>query len=139
MNKFQKFFNQLADSNFVLKGSTLVIEVIEEEVTTSSGIVIAESMDHKRNSMSENRINVGRVLMVGEGYMDDDGNPVPCDVQVGAYILLPKYSTQYVSVFPGLNAPTQNKIGLVKEGEILAYYPTEEDYNKAKGYDVTPD
>lgn len=140
MSQFKQFFEELTkrgEDTFILRGSTLIVEVMdEEELKSKGGIILATSSDHKRNSFEENRLNVARVLMVGDGYIGDDGESVPCDVKPGAYILLPKYSTQYVSIFPGLSIPTKNKIGLVKEDQILAYYPSEEAYSQAKAIEL---
>lgn len=140
MSQFRKFFDALraqGKDTFILRGSTLIVEVMdEEELVSNGGIILASDSNQARGGMDEHRLNVARVLMVGDGYVDTDENgkevSIPCDVEVGAYILLPKYSTQYISIFPGLNIPTKNKIGMVKEGEILAYYPTGEAYEAAK-------
>ncbi len=76
--------------------------------------------------------------MVGQGYWYelDTSGPVggytPLEVQPGAVVVLPQYSTQLMSHFPGIQRPTGNKLAMVKMDQVLAYYPTQEAYEAAK-------
>jgi co-chaperonin GroES (HSP10) len=134
--KFETFFNELESlgkSTFVLRGSTLVVEILnEEELKSKGGIIMSAPSNHARGSAEEHRLHVAKVLMTGEGYVDEEGNAVPTDVKKGAMVILPKYAPQFVSIFPGISEPTNNRIALVKEDQILAYYPTQEAYEAAK-------
>lgn len=133
---YKEFFSklqELGNSTFVLRGGTLVVELLaDEELKSKGGIILAVPDAHKRNSIAENKIKAGRVVAVGEGYVGDDGERIPCDVNVGAIVLLPPYAPQYVSVFPGIAEPTQDRLALIKEDQILAYYTSEEAYEQAK-------
>jgi chaperonin GroES len=60
----------------------IVIQVLEAEQTTASGIVIPDTAKEKPQE--------GRVLAVGPGRFED-GNRVPLDVQVGDKVLFSKY------------------------------------------------
>jgi chaperonin GroES len=61
----------------------LVIKVVEAEQTTASGLVIPDTAKEKPQE--------GEVLAVGPGRIDDKGNRVPLDVNVGDKIIFSKY------------------------------------------------
>lgn len=135
---FTKEFNKLIElgSNvFVLRGSTIVVEILpDEEIKTAGGLVIATNSNHIRgNSVEAHKLKFGRVLMTGQGYWDEElKGYVPLDVKTGAIVILPQYSTQFISTFPGIQRPTENKIALLKESDLLGYYPSEDAYQTAK-------
>ncbi len=60
----------------------IVIQVLEAEQTTASGIVIPDTAKEKPQE--------GRVLAVGPGRFED-GARVPLDVQVGDKVIFSKY------------------------------------------------
>lgn len=137
---------ELGSSTFVLRGSTLIVEIQEpEEIKTKGGIVLATHADHaKGQSVAAHRVEVGKVLMSGEGYWVEDDTFRPAGgvpgkgyfeklaCQPGAIVILPQYSTQLMSHFPGIQRPTGNKIAMIKMDQVLAYYPSQEAYEKAK-------
>ena len=61
----------------------IVVQVLEAEQTTASGIVIPDTAKEKPQE--------GRVLAVGPGRFDDNGNRVPLDVAVGDTVIFSKY------------------------------------------------
>jgi chaperonin GroES len=61
----------------------IVVQVLEAEQTTASGIVIPDTAKEKPQE--------GRVLAVGPGRFDDNGNRVPLDVAVGDVVIFSKY------------------------------------------------
>jgi chaperonin GroES len=61
----------------------IVVQVLEAEQTTASGIVIPDTAKEKPQE--------GRVLAVGPGRFDDNGNRVPLDVKVGDTVIFSKY------------------------------------------------
>jgi chaperonin GroES len=61
----------------------LVIKVVEAEQTTASGLVIPDTAKEKPQE--------GEVLAVGPGRIDDAGNRVPLDVNVGDKVIFSKY------------------------------------------------
>ena len=61
----------------------LVIKVVEAEQTTASGLVIPDTAKEKPQE--------GEVLAVGPGRIDDNGNRVPLDVNVGDKVIFSKY------------------------------------------------
>lgn len=129
---------ELGEDVFVLRGSTLLVEVLpDEELKTKGGLVIATDMNQiKGNSVNQHKLQVGRVLMCGQGYWEEtegsEGTYTPLEVKPGAIVVLPQFSTSFLSMFPGIQRPTGNRIGMVKMSEILAYYPSSEAYQTAK-------
>ena len=61
----------------------IVVQANEAETTTASGLVIPDTAKEKPQE--------GTVLAVGPGRIDDKGNRVPIDVQVGDTVLYSKY------------------------------------------------
>src|SRR5262245_15433799 len=64
-------------------GDRLIVEALEEEETTASGIVLPDTAKEKPQR--------GRVLAVGPGPRDEDGNHVTMDVEEGDEIIFSKY------------------------------------------------
>ncbi len=64
-------------------GDRLIVEALEEEETTSSGIVLPDTAKEKPQR--------GRVLAVGPGPRDEDGNYVKMDLVEGDEIIFSKY------------------------------------------------
>ena len=61
----------------------LVIQAVEAEQTTASGLVIPDTAKEKPQE--------GEVLAIGPGRIDDKGNRVPVDVAVGDKVIYSKY------------------------------------------------
>ena len=64
-------------------GDRLIVEVLEEEETTTSGIVLPDTAKEKPQR--------GRVLAVGPGSRDEDGKHIPMDVVEGDEVIFSKY------------------------------------------------
>ncbi len=148
-DSFEKEFTALRElgSTFVLRGSTLIVEIQAlEEIKTAGGIIVATASDHTRgNSVNAHRVEVGKVLMAGQGYWNEPttdhlhgmdhrlpGFYEKLECQPGAIVLLPQYSVQLMSHFPGISRPTGNKLAMIKMDQVLAYYPSQEAYDLAK-------
>jgi chaperonin GroES len=61
----------------------IVVQAIEAEQTTASGLVIPDTAKEKPQE--------GSVISVGPGRIDDNGNRVPLDVAVGDKVIFSKY------------------------------------------------
>ena len=61
----------------------IVVQASEAETTTASGIVIPDTAKEKPQE--------GKVLAVGPGRVDDNGNRVPVDVAEGDVVIYSKY------------------------------------------------
>jgi chaperonin GroES len=65
-------------------GDRVIVAPVEEEETTASGIVLPDTAKEKPQK--------GKVLAVGEGRYDDDGDKrIPLDVKEGDEVLYSKY------------------------------------------------
>ena len=62
----------------------IIVERLEEETTTASGIIIPDSAKEKPQQ--------GNVVAVGKGKVTEDGKVLPLDVKVGDKVLFGKYS-----------------------------------------------
>ena len=70
-------------------GDRLIVEVLEEEEVTASGIVLPDTAKEKPQR--------GKVLAVGNGRYED-GKLIPLDVAVGDEIIYSKYGGTEVKV-----------------------------------------
>lgn len=69
----------------------VVVEAIEVEVKSQSGIIIPDTA-------SKEKPMEGKVLAVGPGKLDDGGKRLPMDVKVGDTVLFTKYGPTEVKV-----------------------------------------
>ena len=86
-------------------GDRLIVEILEEEEATASGIVLPDTAKEKPQR--------GRVLAVGPGARDEDGNFVGMEVAADDEIIFSKYGG------------TEIKLGaddylILRESDILA-------------------
>jgi chaperonin GroES len=65
-------------------GNRVVIEPVEQEEMTAGGIVLPETAKEKPQK--------GKVLSIGPGDRDEDGERIPMDVKEGDVVLYAKYS-----------------------------------------------
>ena len=61
----------------------IVIQQLEAETTTASGLVLPDTAKEKPQE--------GKVVAVGPGRIDDSGNRVPVDVAEGDVVIYSKY------------------------------------------------
>jgi len=86
-------------------GSRVVIEPVEQESTTASGLVLPETAKEKPQQ--------GIVLAIGPGDRDEDGKRIPMDVAAGDRILFAKYSGTEIKL-------DDKKLLILRESDILA-------------------
>jgi chaperonin GroES len=86
-------------------GNRVVVEPIEQEETTSSGIVLPETAKEKPQK--------GKVLAVGPGDRDDDGKRIQMDVSEGDTVLFAKYSGTEIKL-------EGKKLLILRENDLLA-------------------
>ena len=87
-------------------GDRLIVEPIEQEDTTSGGILLPETAKEKPQE--------GRVIAVGPGKLDDSGKRVKMEVRVGDRVLYIKYAGTEIKV-------EENKqLLILRESDILA-------------------
>ncbi len=72
-------------------GDRLIVQVVEEEETTASGIVLPDTAKEKPQR--------GKVVAVGDGRFDDEGEKrIPLDVAAGDTVLYSKYGGTEITV-----------------------------------------
>src|SRR5438094_7615698 len=86
-------------------GDRLIAEVLEEEETTVSGIVLPDTAKEKPQR--------GRVLAVGPGTRNDKGDLVPIDLVAGDEIIFSKYGGTEVKL-------GSDEILILRESDVLA-------------------
>jgi chaperonin GroES len=84
----------------------LIVEPIEQEEKTASGIILPETAKEKPQE--------GKVLAVGPGRKDEEGERIPMDVKEGDRVLYAKYAGTEVKL------PDDRKVLVLKESDILA-------------------
>ena len=86
-------------------GDRLIVEAIEEEETTTSGIVLPDTAKEKPQR--------GRVLAVGPGMRNDSGDIVPMEVAVGDEIIYSKYGGTDIKL-------GADEVLILRESDVLA-------------------
>lgn len=85
-------------------GNRVVVEPIEEEEVTASGIVLPETAKEKPQK--------GKVLAVGPGERNEDGERVPLDVDEGDTVLFAKYAGTEIKM-------DGKKLLILRESDLL--------------------
>lgn len=85
-------------------GDRVLVEPLKDEETTKGGIIIPDTAKEKPQQ--------GKVIAVGTGKIDDNGNKVPFNVKKGDLVLMPKYGGTEVKV-------DGNEYQIMREDDIL--------------------
>ena len=96
----------MANINLRPLADRLIVEPIEQEEKTASGIILPETAKEKPQE--------GEVLAVGPGRRDEEGKPIPMDVKEGDRVLYAKYAGTEVKL------PDDRKVLVLKESDVLA-------------------
>ena len=87
-------------------GDRLIVKAVEEDETTSSGIVLPDTAKEKPQK--------GKVVAVGDGAWDEDGEKrIPLDVAAGDEVLYSKYGGTEVKV-------DGDDLLVLRESDVLA-------------------
>jgi len=86
-------------------GDRLIVEALEEEETTSSGIVLPDTAKEKPQR--------GKVLAVGPGARNDRGEIVPMEVAEGDEIIFSKYGGTEIKL-------GADEVLILRESDVLA-------------------
>ena len=86
-------------------GDRLIVEVLDEEDVTASGIVLPDTAKEKPQR--------GTVLAVGPGGKNDSGDVVPLEVAAGDTVIFSKYGGTEVKV-------DGNELLILRESDVLA-------------------
>jgi chaperonin GroES len=90
-------------------GDRLIVEAIEEEETTTSGIVLPDTAKEKPQR--------GKILAVGPGIRNDSGEIVPMEVAVGDEIIYSKYGGTEIKL-------GADDVLILRESDVLAKVTT---------------
>ena len=86
-------------------GDRLIVEPLEEEEMTTSGIVLPDTAKEKPQR--------GRVLAVGPGSRNDKGELVPMEVAEGDEIIYSKYGGTEIKL-------AADEVLILRESDVLA-------------------
>ena len=86
-------------------GDRIIIEPLEEEATTSSGIVLPDTAKEKPQR--------GRVIAAGAGQRNDTGEIVPMEVAVGDEVIYSKYGGTEIKL-------GADDVLILRESDVLA-------------------
>jgi chaperonin GroES len=98
-------------------GDRLIVEILDEEETTVSGIVLPDTAKEKPQR--------GKVLAVGPGARDEDGDYIKLDVEVGDEIIFSKYGGTEIKV-------GTDDVLILRESDVLAKVVTTGSKGKKK-------
>ncbi len=90
-------------------GDRIIVEPLEEEATTSSGIVLPDTAKEKPQR--------GRVIAAGAGQRNDTGEIVPMEVAVGDEVIYSKYGGTDIKV-------GADEVLILRESDVLAKVAT---------------
>ena len=98
-------------------GDRLIVEVLDEDEITVSGIVLPDTAKEKPQR--------GKVLAVGPGSRDEDGKYINMDVEVGDEIIFSKYGGTEIKV-------GADDVLILRESDVLAKVVTTGSKGKKK-------
>lgn len=127
MTKYLEQFKKLEGSKYKLAGGRMLVEILpKKEMKTTGGLIMAAPVQHKGTADTQRAV-VGVVVMVGEGYVNDDQQDVPMETKVGNVVVLNEFGLKYYSEFPGVSSYTENKLALTAESEIQMKFDSLDD------------
>jgi len=86
-------------------GDRIIVSVLDEESTTASGIVLPDTAQEKPQR--------GKVLSVGPGPRDEDGEHIKMDVESGDEVIFSKYGGTEIKV-------GGDEVLILRESDVLA-------------------
>jgi len=86
-------------------GDRLIVEVLDEEETTVSGIVLPDTAKEKPQR--------GKVLAVGPGPRDENGEYIKMELEVGDEVIFSKYGGTEIKV-------GTDEVLILRESDVLA-------------------
>jgi chaperonin GroES len=98
-------------------GDRLIVEALEEEESTVSGIVLPDTAKEKPQR--------GRVLAVGPGALDKDGKRIEMDVAEGDEVIFSKYGGTEIKL-------GADDVLILRESDVLAKVTPRTNGSKSK-------
>ncbi len=87
-------------------GGNILVKAIEEENKTASGIVLPDTVDKEKPQK-------GKIIALGTGKLNEDGEKIPFNVKVGDIVIFKKYSPDEIKV-------DEEEYLIMSEDDILA-------------------
>jgi len=103
--------------NLLPLGDRLIVEVLEEEQSTVSGIVLPDTAREKPQR--------GRVLAVGPGARDKEGKRIEMDVAEGDEVVFSKYGGTEIKL-------GTDEVLILRESDVLAKVTSRTSKGKSK-------
>lgn len=132
--KLIEAFNALNDVRqeaFHLIGDICFVQVLDQEVKTKSGLVIADHAKQVMNGVGPDKPTICRVLMVGEGEVDADGKDIPLEVNVGDIVIVGKHAVKIISSLGNtVLREDKTEVGMIKASEIQMRFFGQDAYNR---------
>jgi len=128
LNSFKNIENSEA---FTLKANYLLVEKLDLGEQKTAGGIILPGKANQFAGIAADKPNFCVVLMIGEGYVDDDGkfDQTEIDVKVGDVILLPSPSVRYFSLLPCVEGYDPDTIGITRDSEVQMVYRGQDAFN----------
>ena len=86
-------------------GDRLIVQAIEEEQTTASGLVLPDTAKEKPQK--------GKIVAIGDGKLDDNGKRIPLEVKEGDEVLYSKYGGTEIKI-------DGEELLVLRESDVLA-------------------
>ena len=86
-------------------GDRIIVEVLDDEATTASGIVLPDTAQEKPQR--------GKVLAVGPGPRDEDGKRIKMDVEKNDTVIFSKYGGTEIKI-------GADEVLILRESDVLA-------------------
>ena len=86
-------------------GDRLIVQAIEEEQTTASGLVLPDTAKEKPQK--------GKIVAIGDGKLDENGKRIPLEVKEGDEVLYSKYGGTEINV-------DGEELLVLRESDVLA-------------------
>jgi co-chaperonin GroES (HSP10) len=134
LDRFQLMAKEAKEA-FQLIGDYILVEKIPvKEKKTAGGIILSlEDNGRQKNSLAQDLPTLVRVILVGEGYYDDETkSPIELNVKPGDIGLVGALSTKWFSDLE-ISDYKPYEIGLTREEEIKFLFRGQEGYERAFG------
>lgn len=128
LNKFDKV--RSSKDLFRLNGGRVIIQVMpQEELRTAGGLHLVDTSQAKSDVVM-NKALLGVVVLIGEGYVDENGEDVPVDVKPGNVVMFNEVAARYYSSFPGIKGYLKNSLAMISDSDIQMVFPSLNAYSE---------
>jgi len=130
LNAFKKL-NLQRQPLFRLIGDCILVEILETKEIKTKGIIIPTEFKKSVDGVFVDRPLFARVLLIGEGFYDEENQPVPLEVEMGDIVLIGQHAVRRISYFGPLVSSGTTVLGMIRESEIQMRFFGENAYKTA--------